>query len=143
MDPTILTSLSFIASTQAEPTKETMIKMHSFLDYAATHLDAIITYRVINMVLVVHRDASYLSKPKVRSQAGGHYFMSSDTNDPNNNGAVLNIAQLIKTVMSSTAEAELGALYVNAPKAIHNANSWKKWDTHNHQLLCKLITAPP
>jgi hypothetical protein len=44
--------------------------------------------------------------------------MSSNTKDPSNNGAVLNIAQIIKSVMSSAAEAELGALYVNACKAI-------------------------
>ncbi len=37
VDPTMLTSLSAISSMQAEPTKETMIKMHDFLDYAATH----------------------------------------------------------------------------------------------------------
>ncbi len=44
--------------------------------------------------------------------------MSSDTKDPANNGAVLNIAQLIKAVMSSAAEAKLGALYINACKAV-------------------------
>ena len=44
--------------------------------------------------------------------------MSSDTKDPNNNGAVLNIAQIIKSMMSSAANAELGALYVNTHKAI-------------------------
>jgi hypothetical protein len=70
------------------------------------------------MVLVVHSDASYLSEPKARSRAGGHFFMSSDTTDPQNNGAVLNIAQLIKAVMSSAAEAELGALYINAREAV-------------------------
>ena len=37
---------------------------------------------------------------------------------PANNGAVLNIAQIIKAVMSSAAEAELGALYINAREAI-------------------------
>ncbi len=44
--------------------------------------------------------------------------MSSDISDPEDNGAVLNIAQLIKAVMSSAAEAELGALYINACKAV-------------------------
>ncbi len=63
----MLTSLSAIASTQAKPTKETMIKMHASLDYAATHQDAIITYQASNMVLVVHSDASYLSEPKACS----------------------------------------------------------------------------
>jgi hypothetical protein len=70
------------------------------------------------MLLVVHSDASYLSKPKARSRAGGHFFLSSDCDDPANNGAVLNLAQLIKAVMSSTAEAELGALYINAREAV-------------------------
>ena len=44
--------------------------------------------------------------------------MSSDTTNPPNNGAILNIAQLIKAVMSSAAEAKLGALYINACKAV-------------------------
>jgi hypothetical protein len=114
----MLTTLCTIASTQANPTKETMISTHSFLDYAATHQDAIITYCASNMVLAVHNDTSYLREPKAHSQAGGHFFMSSDTNDPQNNGAVLNIAQLIKSVMSSAEEAKLGALYVNGCKAI-------------------------
>jgi hypothetical protein len=35
-----------------------------------------------------------------------------------NNGAVLNILQIIKTVMSSTTEAELGALFINAKTAV-------------------------
>ncbi len=117
VDPTMLTSLSAIASTQAEPTKETMIKTHTFLDYAATHQDAIITYQASNMVLPIHSDTSYLSEPKARSQAGGHFFMSSNLKDPSNNGAVLNIAQTIKSLMSSAAEAELGALYINAREA--------------------------
>jgi hypothetical protein len=86
-----------------------MIKMHAFLDYAATHQDAIITYQASDMVLAIHSDASYLSEPKARSQAGGHFFISSDTNDPSNNGTVLNIAQIIKSVMSSAAKVELGA----------------------------------
>jgi hypothetical protein len=67
VDPIMHTSLSAIASVQAKPTKETMIQMHSFLDYAATHQDAIITYQASNMALAVHSDASYISKPKACS----------------------------------------------------------------------------
>jgi hypothetical protein len=44
--------------------------------------------------------------------------MSSDVTNPHNNDAVLNIAQLIKTVMSSAAEAEFGALYINTREAV-------------------------
>jgi hypothetical protein len=110
VDSTMLTVLSSIASNQAKPTKETMSNIKVFLHYAASNQDAIITYRASNMVLAVHSDASYLSV--------GHFFMSSNIADPADNGAVLNIAQIIKAVMSLAAEAELGALYINACKAV-------------------------
>ncbi len=118
VDSTILTALSLIASNQAKPTKETMSNTKFFLDYAASNQDAIITYHASGMVLVVHSDASYLSKPKAGSCAGGPFFMSSDIANPEDNGAVLNIAQIIKAVMSSAAEAELGALYINTHEAV-------------------------
>ena len=95
-----------------------MRKIKHLLDYATTHPDAAVTYRSSNMVLASHSDASYLSKTKSRSRAGGHFFMSSDIAVPENNGAVHTVAQIIKTVMSSAAEAELGALYLNCREAI-------------------------
>ena len=70
------------------------------------------------MVLVGHSDASYLSETKARSRAGGHFFMSNDSADPPNNGAVLTVAQIIKNVMSSAAEAELGALFIKCREAV-------------------------
>jgi hypothetical protein len=126
VDSTMLTSLSAIASAQAEPTEETITRCKPFLDYPATPQDTILTYKASDMVLVVHSDASYLSKPKARNQAGGYFFLSSDCDDPANNGAVLNLAQLIKDVMSSTAEAELGALYINAREAVPQGGK-QKW----------------
>ncbi len=44
--------------------------------------------------------------------------MSSDDTIPNNNGAILTISQIIKVVKSSTAEAKIGALYINCKEAI-------------------------
>jgi hypothetical protein len=70
------------------------------------------------MVLTVHSDVSYLSKPKACSRAGVHFFLSADTEDLIINGAVLNHTQIIKAVMSSAAEAELGTLYINAREAV-------------------------
>jgi hypothetical protein len=95
-----------------------MEKCLQFLDYATTQDDAILTYKTSNMILAIHSDASYLSEPKARSRAGGHMFMAGDDEIPINNGAVLNISQIIKSVMSSTAEAELGALFINAKTAV-------------------------
>ena len=118
VDSTMLVALSAIASDQAAPTEATLNKTKQFLDYAATHPDAVLTYNKSDMVLAVHSDASYLSEPRARSRAGGHFFMSSDTVSPPNNGAVLTVSQIIKAVMSSAAEAELGALYINAREAV-------------------------
>jgi len=118
VDSTMLTVLSAITSAQAKPTEETMTRCKQFLNYAATHHDTILTCKANDMVLVVHSDTSYLSEPKACSRAGGHFFLSSDCEVPADNGAVLNLAQLIKAVMSSAAEAELGALYINAREAV-------------------------
>ncbi len=52
--------------------------------------------------------------------------MSSDTKDPSNNGAVLNIAQLIKAVMSSAAKAKPDALYINTREAVPMQNVLKE-----------------
>jgi len=45
-------------------------------------------------------------------------FMAGHDKIPINNGAVLNISQIIRAVMSSAAEAELGALFINAKTAV-------------------------
>ncbi len=118
VDATMLPALGSIATQQANPTENTMKKVKQFLDYAATHPDAIITYRKSDMVIAVHSDASYLSESKARSRAGGHFFMTENEEEPRNNGAVLTVAQIIKAVMSSAAEAELGGLYINSREAV-------------------------
>jgi hypothetical protein len=114
----MLTPLSALASEQAAPTEKTMQDCLQFLDYAASQDEAIVTYRASDMKLAIHSDASYLSEPKARSRAGGHMFMAGSEEIPINNGAVLNISQIIKAVMSSAAEAELGALFINAKTAV-------------------------
>ncbi len=81
----------------------------------ATQEDAILTYRASNIVLAIHSDASYLSEPKSCSCMGGHMFMAGKDNIPFNIGTVLNILQIIWAVMSSVAEAELGALFIGGP----------------------------
>ena len=44
--------------------------------------------------------------------------MAAGTEFPNNNGAAHTIAQIIKAVMLSAAEAEIGAMYINMRKAV-------------------------
>ena len=57
----MLPALGPLAIQQAAPTENKMTLAKKFLDYAATHTDAIITYHTSDMVLWDHRDASYLS----------------------------------------------------------------------------------
>ena len=119
----MLTALIAIASKQASPTKNTIRKANKFMDYAAKHPVAVLIYRNSDMLLAVHSDASYLSKPKARSRVGGHFFLVSDVPIPANNGAVFNTANLIKTVMSSAAEPEMGAIFLAAREAIPAQNT--------------------
>ena len=68
------------------------------------------------MILNIHSDASYLSEPKARSRAAGHYFLGSIPDKSKSiklNGAVHSLCQILKFVAASAAEAELGALYLN------------------------------
>jgi hypothetical protein len=83
-------------------------------DYLAMQDEAILTYHARDMVLAANSYASYLSEPKARSCANSHFFLSSDADIPPNNGAILNIAHIIKHVMASATEAELAALYMTA-----------------------------
>ena len=119
VDSTLLCPISAIASQSSKPTEDTLEQTYSLLDYVDTQEEAILTYNASNMVLAVHSDASYLNEPQARSRAGGHFFLSSDTEIPQNNGAVLNIAHIIKHVMSSATEAELAGLYIMAREAVY------------------------
>ena len=85
-----------------------MKKLDQFLDYAASQEQAVLTYEASDMVLAVHSDASYLRESKARSRAGGHLFVSEDVSFPLNNESVLKIAQIMKIIMSSAEESEIG-----------------------------------
>jgi hypothetical protein len=71
------------------------------------------------MILHIHSDASYLTAPEAGSRAGGHHFLGNAPNKPPiSNGPILNLVQILRTVMSSAAEAEVGALFVNTKEAV-------------------------
>ena len=119
VDLTILAAISTLASQQAAPTEETARRAQQLLDYLATQEEAVLTYRASNMMLAVHSDASYLSERAARSRVGGHFFLSKDDPIPPDNGAILTVSTIIKAVMTSAAEAELGGLFINARESVH------------------------
>ncbi len=115
----MLVALNAIATQQASPTQKAMERDKQLLDYCASQEEAVLTYHASDMVLAIHSDAGYLNESKAGSREGGIFFMSSNVQNPQNNGAVLTIAQIIDAVMSSAAEAELGALFINAKETVH------------------------
>jgi hypothetical protein len=128
VDATMLVALGSISSQQSAPTEATRTAVNRFLDYAATHPNAVLRFSASDMVLHIHSDASYLSEAKARSRAAGHFFLSNMPTDhnrqpqasdpaPPDNGAVLTHCNIMKNVVGSAAEAELGALYKNAKEA--------------------------
>ena len=119
VDPTLLCPISAIASQCAKPTTTTMYQTLQLLDYIATQEDAVITYHASNVKVAAHSDASYLSEPEAHSCTGGHFFLSTSADIPANNGAILNIAYIIKHVMASGTEAKLTALYIVAREAVY------------------------
>jgi hypothetical protein len=67
-------------------------------------------YKKSDMILAIHSDAPYPSKAAACGQAGGHFFCSKDSENPRNNSTVHYVSKILKAVMFSAAEAELGAL---------------------------------
>ena len=70
------------------------------------------------MILAAHSDAGFHNESKGRSRSGAHIFLSEDDPIPRWNGPILSIAQVIKFVMTSSAEAEISALYITAQKLV-------------------------
>ena len=118
---TVLMALSSIASKQTKGTKHTLEKAYQVLDYLASHPDAVIRFQASDMVLNIHSDASYLSKPNACSRACGHFFMGTlpiDGKPIKLNGAFHTLCAILQFVVVSAAEAQLGALFLNCQEGI-------------------------
>jgi hypothetical protein len=85
------------------------------LDYLATHPGATIRYHASDMILHIHSDASYLSVSNARSRIGGLFFLGNKSPEQDKiNGFILNVASVIKHVVASATESEVGACFRNA-----------------------------
>ena len=73
------------------------------------------------MILATHSDASYMNEPGAKSKAAGYWWLKNKHDKDTNmklNGAVNVLCKIIRLVCSSTAEAELAALFLNAKETI-------------------------
>jgi hypothetical protein len=123
VDNKLLHALSEIGTQQAAATEATNTRLNHLLDYCATYPNDGILYHASNMILAAHSDAAYLNASKSRSRAGAHIMLSEDNPIPSYNGPILTLAQIIKFVASSAAEAELAALYICAKEMVPLRNS--------------------
>ena len=117
VDDTMLHALNDLASRQSNGTHQTLKAMLHFLNYAATLPDAQKVYKASDMILSIDSDAAYLVAPQARSRAGGFHYLGN-LDGTLMNGSIAILAKIIKNVMSSAAESEIGALFMNAKIAI-------------------------
>jgi hypothetical protein len=108
-----------IATKKANPMETTRATIKQLLDYCAMQDKAVLAYKASKMILAVHSDAGNCNEKKSRSQAGGHFFLSNNNEFPPNNSAILTVATIFEAVISLAAEAELGALYLNAKEVAY------------------------
>jgi hypothetical protein len=107
--------LNDIATEQTKAMEKMQAAMNQILDYLATHPDTTIRYHDSDMILHIHSDASYLSVSNARSRLGGIFFLGNKSPEQETlNGSILNVAAVIKNVVASAAESEVGACFHNA-----------------------------
>ena len=120
VDPAILTAVHELGSVQSKPTLKDMGKLERLLQYVFTHQRGATRYYASTMQLQVQSDASYLCRPKARSVLGGIHYLGF----PNRiNGPIFCTSKIISCVVASVAEAELGAAFQNAQKAVEFRNT--------------------
>jgi hypothetical protein len=118
---TVLMALSSIAVEQTTATEKTMERCIQLLDYLASNSEAKVRYHASDMIMNIHSDVSYLSKTKARSRACGHFFMGwmPKNGEPIKlNSAFYVNTTILRFVVASAAEAELGALFHNCQDGI-------------------------
>jgi hypothetical protein len=106
---TVLMALSTIASEQSMGTENTMHNTNATVHFYASY-----------MILNIHSDAAYLLEANTHSRTFGHFFMGWQP-DPTKpikvNGAFFTLCAILRFVVASAAEAELGALFLNCKQA--------------------------
>ena len=126
IDSTMLVALGDLASAQSTSTEHTAKALTKLLNYAAINPDTEITYHKSDMILHIDSDALYLLVSKCRSQAGGSYYLSDkigtpsflEKNSPPINSPIYVLSKIMRNVVASAAESELGALLLNGQKAV-------------------------
>jgi hypothetical protein len=120
VDPSILTVVHTLGSVQSRPTTNDMRKMERLLQYVSAHQYYGVRFHASNMQLQIQSDASYLCRPNARSVLGGFHYLGSIEVI---NGPFFCTSKIISCVVTSAAEAELGAAFQNGQKGAQFRNT--------------------
>lgn len=108
--------LNIIAMQHDKATARNTKLVSHILNYCANFPDAAIIYAVNNMVIHIHTDSYYLSKPEAKGKAGEFLFLLSITDSltkiPHN--IIYVICQILKHVLASASESGLSAMFGNS-----------------------------
>jgi hypothetical protein len=111
VDPTLTIPINVSASEQSNATEVTADKVIKLLNYCNTHPETKIRFHASDMIWQIHSDTSYLSENDAKSRVGGLFYLGNNKTDKKlTNGAILIISKVLKRVMLSAAEAEIGAV---------------------------------
>ena len=117
----VLMARRFIAMEQTRAIERALARCTQLLDYPVGHPDAKVRYRASDMIMNIHSDMSYLSKEKTRSRTCGHFFLGWVPKDGKPiwlNSAFHVSTMILRFVVASAAEVELGALYHNCQTGV-------------------------
>jgi hypothetical protein len=118
---TVLMALSTIATRQTIATKRLLEKCTQLVYYLAHNADTKVRFHACDMIMNIHSDASYLSEAKAHSHSCRHFFMGwlpKYSKPIKLNGAFHVSATILRFVVASVAEVELGALHHNCQTGI-------------------------
>ncbi len=110
----VLPATYALASEQASPTAATIARLDRLLGYTAAHPNGRKIYRASDMMLRCYSDASYLSRPRPGSVAGGHHFLGDFSDEATPNHPISTHCTRIPVVFSFVAEAEYADTFASA-----------------------------
>jgi hypothetical protein len=120
-----MTDIISLASQQATATEDMDEKLLQLMNYCTTYPNTTLRYHASDMILNIHSDAGHLNEPEARSRAGVYYFFMSSKpkkGEQQHNIPLLTLSIILRMVVASAAEAEIGALFLNAKEGVNIRN---------------------
>ena len=84
------------------------------------------------MILTSNSDTGFNNETKARSRSGTDIFLSENEPTPRWNEKIFTIAKIMKYVLSSAAEAEMGASLLTAKEMVPVRHTLNKMGWHQH-----------